>query len=82
MWQDYYSSTDCAEAVNALTNLAFVYMAYRGITSCLQSRADKIYLVGFGSHLIIGLASFIFHATLKCKSCGPSMSVLRPFHGW
>ncbi|KIX07955.1 uncharacterized protein Z518_02609 [Rhinocladiella mackenziei CBS 650.93] len=63
--QDYYATIYSAELVNSLTNLAFVYLAYKGISSCLRNGHDTVFLLGFVSYLVIGLGSFCFHSTLK-----------------
>ena len=52
--------------MNSLTNLAFVYLAYRGISNCVRNGHDTVFLVGFISYLIIGLGSFLFHSSLNC----------------
>ncbi|ERF68195.1 hypothetical protein EPUS_05276 [Endocarpon pusillum Z07020] len=62
---DYYASIYCAEIVNSFTNLAFISLAYKGISSCIRNGHDTVFLVGFISYLVIGLASFCFHTTLK-----------------
>ncbi|KAF7507232.1 hypothetical protein GJ744_010790 [Endocarpon pusillum] len=63
--EDYYASIYCAEIVNSFTNLAFISLAYKGISSCIRNGHDTDFLVGFISYLAIGLASFCFHTTLK-----------------
>lgn len=35
--QDYYATPYAAEIVNSFTNLAFVYLAYRGVASCVET---------------------------------------------
>lgn len=65
--QDYYATPYAAEIVNSFTNLAFVYLAYRGVASCVRNGHDTVFLIGFVSYLVIGLGSFLFHATLKCS---------------
>ncbi|KIV81482.1 hypothetical protein PV11_03667 [Exophiala sideris] len=63
--EDYYLTTYSAEIVNALTNLVFVYLAYKGISNCIRNGHDSVFLLGFISYLVIGLGSFFFHTTLK-----------------
>lgn len=64
--QDYYATIYSAEIVNTLTNLLFLYLAFRGIHNCLNNDHDGIFLVTFVGYLIVGSGSFLFHATLKC----------------
>ena len=64
--QDYYVTFYLAEIVNTLTNLVFVYLAYRGFQSCIKHGHDTIFWVSFVGYLLVGMGSFLFHATLKC----------------
>lgn len=57
-----------AEIVNTLTNLLFMYLAAKGIRSCLKHGHDTVFLVAFIGYLLVGSGSFLFHATLKCES--------------
>ena len=50
--QDYYVSMYCAEMADAFTNLAFFYLAYRGIASCIRNDHNMVFLVGFASYLV------------------------------
>lgn len=56
-----------AEIVNALTNLAFMWLGIKGIISCRLNGHDQIFTVAFLGYLIVGMGSFLFHSTLKCK---------------
>lgn len=64
--QDYYATIYSAEIVNTLTNLLFVWLAFRGINNCIQNGHDRIFLVTFFGYLVVGTGSFLFHSTLKC----------------
>jgi Ceramidase len=66
--QDYYATIYSAEIVNAMTNLMFVYLSYKGIRNCIRNGHDTVFLVSFLGYLIVGLGSFLFHSTLKCTS--------------
>lgn len=44
----------------------FVYLAYRGIMSCIRTRHDEVFLVALAGYLLIGLGSIYFQSTLKC----------------
>jgi dihydroceramidase len=63
--ENYYATRYSAEIVNTLTNLLFIYLAYRGITNCLQQSHERIFLLTFIGYLIVGSGSFLFHTTLK-----------------
>ncbi|CZT46357.1 related to alkaline dihydroceramidase Ydc1 [Rhynchosporium secalis] len=63
--EDYYLTTYAAEVVNSCTNLIFVFLAYKGIASCVRYGHDRVFLLGFMSYLMIGLGSIAFHMTLK-----------------
>jgi len=63
--ENYYATQYSAEIVNTLTNLLFIYLAFRGITNCLNNGHDRIFLITFVGYLIVGSGSFAFHSTLK-----------------
>ena len=65
--QDYYATVYSAEIVNTLTNLLFVWLAFRGINNCIQNGHDNIFLITFIGYLVVGTGSFLFHTTLKCQ---------------
>jgi dihydroceramidase len=65
--QDYYATVYSAEIVNTLTNLLFVWLAFRGINNCRKNGHDRIFLITFIGYLIVGTGSFLFHTTLKCQ---------------
>ena len=64
--QDYYATYYVAEIVNSLTNLSFMYFAYRGLKNCWQYQHDTVFSVAYGGYLLTATGSFMFHATLKC----------------
>lgn len=49
----------------------FVYLAWKGISSCVQHGHNRVFLVAFVSYLCIGLGSVCFHSTLKCRHSPP-----------
>ncbi|KAH7114279.1 alkaline ceramidase-like protein [Dendryphion nanum] len=63
--EDYYATTYAAEIVNTLTNLLFMYLAFKGIINCLRNGHDRVFLIAFIGYLLVGTGSFLFHATLK-----------------
>ncbi|KAM0723161.1 hypothetical protein Q7P37_001361 [Cladosporium fusiforme] len=63
--ENYYATQYSAEIVNTLTNLLFMYLAYRGISNCIAQSHERIFLLTFVGYLIVGTGSFLFHTTLK-----------------
>ncbi|KAH8727599.1 ceramidase [Phaeosphaeriaceae sp. PMI808] len=63
--ENYVVTQYSAEIVNTLTNLLFVYLAVKGIRSCIIHGHDTVFLVSFIGYLLVGSGSFLFHATLK-----------------
>ncbi|EMF16865.1 alkaline dihydroceramidase Ydc1 [Sphaerulina musiva SO2202] len=63
--ENYYATQYSAEIVNTLTNLLFVYLAFRGARNCIQHGHDQIFLVTFIGYFLVGSGSFAFHSTLK-----------------
>lgn len=66
MLKNYVVTQYSAEIINTLTNLLFMYLAAKGIRSCLKHGHDTVFLVAFIGYLLVGSGSFLFHATLKC----------------
>ncbi|KAK7705160.1 alkaline ceramidase ydc1 [Botryosphaeria dothidea] len=62
---DYYATIYSAEIINTLTNLLFIYLAFKGINNCLRNDHDSIFLVTFLGYFVVGTGSFLFHSTLK-----------------
>ncbi|KAI7287424.1 alkaline ceramidase-like protein [Hortaea werneckii] len=63
--ENYYATPYSAEIVNTLTNLLFVYLAFKGMYSCYKHDHDRIFLITFAGYLLVGTGSFAFHSTLK-----------------
>ena len=66
--EDYYATVFSAEIANAFTNLLFLHLAVRGVRNCLDHGHDPIFLLTFLGYGCVGLGSFAFHTTLKCKN--------------
>lgn len=64
--QKYYATHYVAEIVNTLTNLLFMYLAAVGMNSCRKHGHDAVFAVAYFGYLLVGIGSFMFHATLKC----------------
>ncbi|TGZ79692.1 alkaline phytoceramidase [Ascodesmis nigricans] len=62
--EDYYLTEYCAEFVNTMTNLIFIYVSCYGIYTTLKEGHDRIFTVTFCGLLCVGVGSFLFHATL------------------
>jgi hypothetical protein len=56
----------CAELVNTLTNLIFVYLGIKGIRNCLLYSPKPSLILAYLGYLTVSLGSMAFHATLKC----------------
>ncbi|KAF2638153.1 alkaline ceramidase-like protein [Massarina eburnea CBS 473.64] len=63
--EDYYATVYSAEIVNTLTNLLFMYLASKGIYSCVKHGHDRVFIVAYVGYLLTGTGSFFFHSTLK-----------------
>ncbi|KAH7388786.1 alkaline ceramidase-like protein [Pyrenochaeta sp. MPI-SDFR-AT-0127] len=63
--ENYVVTQYSAEIINTLTNLLFMYLAFKGIRNCLKHGHDTVFLVAFIGYLLVGSGSFLFHATLK-----------------
>ncbi|KAL8835296.1 MAG: hypothetical protein Q9170_003382 [Blastenia crenularia] len=63
--EDYYTTPYAAEIVNTLTNLMFVFLAFKGIRNCVKHGHDSVFFIAFVGYLLVGTGSFLFHATLK-----------------
>ena len=45
----------------------FVFLAFKGIRNCRRHGHDTVFVVAFVGYLLVGMGSFLFHATLKCR---------------
>lgn len=45
-----------------------MWLGIKGIRSCRRNGHDRIFEVAYYGYLVVGTGSFLFHATLKCKS--------------
>ncbi|KAB8235675.1 ceramidase [Aspergillus alliaceus] len=63
--EDYYATIYAAEIVNSMTNLLFVWLGTKGIINCRRNGHDPIFVVAYTGYLLVGIGSFLFHATLK-----------------
>jgi len=63
----YYATYYSIEIVNTLTNLLFLYLAYRDIKSCREYSHDSVFAVAYFGDFLLGIGSFMFHTTLKYR---------------
>ncbi|KAK0628525.1 ceramidase-domain-containing protein [Bombardia bombarda] len=63
--EDYNITYYCAELVNTLTNVIFMWLGVRGIRNVLQYSHSPVFLLGFVGYVVVGLGSMAFHTSLK-----------------
>jgi hypothetical protein len=66
--QDYNITFYCAEVVNTLTNLVFMYLGLKGLRNVLAYSHSRVFILVYLGYLVVGLGSMAFHTTLKCSS--------------
>lgn len=64
--QDYNITFYCAEAINTLTNLVFMWLGFKGLRNVLAYGHAKVFIVVFLGYIVVGCGSMAFHTTLKC----------------
>ena len=65
--QDYNITYYCAEFVNSVTNLMFIWLGILGIRDCIRFRHRPVFVVACIGYIVVGLGSIAFHTTLKCE---------------
>ncbi|KAJ1333743.1 dihydroceramidase [Microdochium nivale] len=63
--EDYVITHYIAELCNTLTNFLFVVLGVRGLKMCLKYQHAPIFVVAFLGYMTVGIASTLFHASLK-----------------
>ncbi|KIH91374.1 dihydroceramidase [Sporothrix brasiliensis 5110] len=63
--EDYNITYYCAEFVNSITNLMFIWLGIRGIRDCMRFRHRPVFVVACIGYIVVGLGSIAFHTTLK-----------------
>lgn len=63
--EDYNITPYCAELVNTLTNLIFMYLGFKGIRNCILYGHPPVFIVAYIGYLFVGFGSMAFHSTLK-----------------
>ena len=69
--QDYNITFYCAEVVNTVTNLIFMWLGFKGLRNVIKYSHDRVFILAFLGYIVVGLGSMAFHATLKCLSDQP-----------
>ncbi|KAK4170173.1 ceramidase-domain-containing protein [Cladorrhinum sp. PSN259] len=63
--EDYNITFYCAELVNTLTNLIFMYLGFKGLHNVIKYGHSRVFILSFLGYIVVGLGSSAFHATLK-----------------
>ncbi|KAK3902726.1 ceramidase-domain-containing protein [Staphylotrichum tortipilum] len=63
--EDYNITFYCAELVNTLTNLVFMWLGFKGLRNVLAYAHSRVSILVFLGYLVVGLGSMAFHTTLK-----------------
>ncbi|KAL1840742.1 hypothetical protein VTJ49DRAFT_182 [Mycothermus thermophilus] len=63
--EDYNISFYCAEVVNTLTNLVFMWLGLRGLRDVISFGHSRVFILVFLGYMVVGLGSMAFHTTLK-----------------
>lgn len=48
-----------------MTNLLFMFLAFKGMINCYKNKHDDIFFITFVGYFLVGTGSFLFHSTLK-----------------
>lgn len=64
--QDYNITFYCAEVVNTLTNLVFMWLGIKGLRNVLACSHSRVFILVYLGYIVVGLGSMAFHTTLKC----------------
>jgi dihydroceramidase len=67
--QDYNITFYCAEAVNTITNLVFMWLGFKGLRNVIKYNHSPVFILAFLGYIVVGLGSIAFHTSLKCMSC-------------
>jgi len=66
--QDYNITFYCAEAVNTITNLVFMWLGFKGLRNVIKYNHSPVFILAFLGYIVVGLGSIAFHTSLKCMS--------------
>ncbi|KAK4211409.1 ceramidase [Rhypophila decipiens] len=62
--EDYNITYYCAETINTVTNLAFIYLGIKGLRDVIRYSHSRAFIVAWLGYIVVGLGSMAFHATL------------------
>ncbi|KAK1827202.1 ceramidase-domain-containing protein [Podospora conica] len=63
--EDYNITFYCAEAVNTVTNLIFMWLGFKGLHNVIQYNHSPVFILAFLGYIVVGLGSIAFHTSLK-----------------
>ncbi|KAH6630639.1 ceramidase [Chaetomium sp. MPI-SDFR-AT-0129] len=63
--EDYNISFYCAEVVNTLTNLIFMWLGAKGLRDVFSYGHSRVFILAFLGYMVVGVGSMAFHTTLK-----------------
>ncbi|AEO54394.1 hypothetical protein MYCTH_2088965 [Thermothelomyces thermophilus ATCC 42464] len=63
--EDYNITFYCAEVVNTLTNLVFMWLGFKGLRNVIAYSHSSVLILVFLGYIVVGLGSMAFHTTLK-----------------
>ncbi|KAK1757716.1 ceramidase [Echria macrotheca] len=63
--EDYNITFYCAEAVNTVTNLVFMWLGFKGLRNVIKYSHAPVFILAFLGYIVVGLGSMAFHTTLK-----------------
>ncbi|KAK5654777.1 hypothetical protein OQA88_6813 [Cercophora sp. LCS_1] len=63
--EDYNVTYYCAEAVNTITNLVFMWLGFKGLRNVIKYSHAPVFILAFLGYIVVGLGSMAFHMTLK-----------------
>ncbi|KAK4152261.1 ceramidase-domain-containing protein [Chaetomidium leptoderma] len=62
--EDYNITFYCAEAINTLTNLVFMWLGFKGLRNVIAYSHSRVFILAFMGYIVVGLGSMAFHTTL------------------
>jgi len=63
--ENYVVTHYIAEAINTVTNAAFVYLAFYALRNCFRNKLEQRFILSSCGFMLVGIGSWLFHMTLK-----------------
>ncbi|KAK4457414.1 alkaline ceramidase 3 [Cladorrhinum samala] len=63
--EDYNITFYCAEFINTITNVVFMWLGFKGLHNVIKYGHSKVFIIVFLGYIVVGLGSMAFHTTLK-----------------